>query len=81
VSNMYIAPIIALCNTDSAAICRHDMRPSLKIALPVSLDVHNLSRKFERCMHFRFRVYKAYGGHRTAVSWTDDRSLTRNAAS
>ena len=39
--------------------CRHDMRPSLKIALPViTSDVANLSFNCERCMVF-FRAMLA----------------------
>jgi len=32
--------------------CRHDMRPSLTIALPVTADWENLSSKFERCIRY-----------------------------
>jgi len=37
------------------------MWPSLKLALPGTADVHNLSSKFERCVVFRFRLKEWHG--------------------
>jgi len=56
--------------------CRQDVRPSFKIALPVTLHVVWLTSKFECWTVFCFPVN---GGH-GSDGQTDGQGLTRNAA-
>jgi len=69
---------IATVGTKTCEPCGHDMRSSLKIALPVTPDMGNLSCKFERCMIFLFRVNFGNGTDGLRIDGRGD--ITRNAA-